>query len=161
MLLSAANASVVKLESATNAAKRAAKTFLILISSQIDNNAKTLHFNDAIQKAKRLEFIVVLHYNLYKILVLEPEKLHRGYKIHEGGTAFCKVTGITLKKYIIDARLNAAKDYLHTSDLSVKQIAYELGFYDETLFIKFFTYHEKISPTAYRNKYFNTFILNK
>ena len=84
-----------------------------------------------------------------------------GYNPDYLSKAFCKATGITLKKYIIDARLNAAKDYLHTSNLSVKQIAYELGFDDETLFIKFFTYHEKLSPTAYRNKYFNTYILNK
>ena len=84
-----------------------------------------------------------------------------GYNPDYLSKAFCKATGTTLKKYIIEARLNAAKDYLHTSDLSVKQISYELGFDDEALFIKFFTYHEKISPTSYRNKYFNTFIRNK
>ena len=53
------------------------------------------------------------------------------------------------------------KDLLLTTDMSVKQISRELGYSGEYLFIKFFTYHEKISPAAFKAKYCNTHINNK
>ncbi len=81
-----------------------------------------------------------------------------GYNPDYLSKAFCNAMGMTLKKYITVSKLKAAKDYLHSSELSVKQIAYELGFENEMLFVKFFSYHEKMSPAAYRNKYFNTYI---
>lgn len=39
--------------------------------------------------------------------------------------------------------MKLAKDFLLTTDMSVKQISRELGYSEENLFIKFFTYHEK------------------
>lgn len=64
--------------------------------------------------------------------------------------------GISLKKYITDQKLEKAKILLQTTLYTVKQIALILGYKDENLFIKFFIYHEKITPTAYRNIYTNT-----
>ena len=43
----------------------------------------------------------------------------------------------------------------------MKQIASELGFSNENLFIKFFLYHEKITPTAFRSRYYNTHLNNR
>jgi AraC-like DNA-binding protein len=57
--------------------------------------------------------------------------------------------------------MKLAKDLLLTTDMSVKQISRELGYSEENLFIKFFTYHEKISPAAFKAKYCNTHINNK
>lgn len=48
--------------------------------------------------------------------------------------------------------MKLAKDFLLTTDMSVKQISRELGYSEENLFIKFFTYHEKISPAAFKAK---------
>ncbi len=83
---------------------------------------------------------------------------HVGYNADYLGKYFKQVQGIGLKDYLIMQRIKAAKDYLLTSNMSIKQIANELGYHDENLFIKFFTYHEKISPSAFRNKYSNTHI---
>ena len=49
--------------------------------------------------------------------------------------------GKNCKKYIASERMKIAKDMLITTNMSVKQIAYELGFSSENLFIKFFIYH--------------------
>ena len=57
--------------------------------------------------------------------------------------------------------MKLAKDLLLTTDMSVKQISRELGYSEENLFIKFFTYHEKISPAAFLAKYCNTHINHK
>ncbi len=74
---------------------------------------------------------------------------------------FKSARGISIKTYITKLKMNLAKDYLLTTEFTVKQIASELGFPDENLFIKFFLYHEKISPTKYRNRFFNTHMNNK
>lgn len=99
--------------------------------------------------------------NLDKKLTVASIAQKFGYNPDYLSKAFCNATGITLKQYIVDSKLKVAKDYLHSTELSIKQIAYNLGFNDELVFIKFFTYHEMQSPTAFRNKYFNTHILNK
>ena len=57
--------------------------------------------------------------------------------------------------------MNYAKDLLLTTDLSVKEIAAQMEFAEENLFIKYFIYHEEISPVKFRNKYFNTHMNNK
>ena len=86
---------------------------------------------------------------------------HFGYNADYIGKYFKKIHGIGLKDYLSTQRIKLAKDLLLTTDMSVKQISRELGYSEENLFIKFFTYHEKISPAAYKTKYCNTHINNK
>ena len=61
--------------------------------------------------------------------------------------------GITLKEYINAEQIDKSKSLLMTSNYSIKQISDILGYGNENLFIKFFKYHVKISPTKYRNKF--------
>lgn len=77
------------------------------------------------------------------------------------GKLFKAETGISLKQYISERRLKLAKDYLITTDLKVKEIAEILDFWDENLFVKFFVYHEKITPSVFRKRHYNTHINNK
>ena len=84
-----------------------------------------------------------------------------GYNPDYIGKLFKNTVGVGLKEYISAERLKHAKDLLLTTSKTVKEIAFDLGFSDENLFIKFFGYHEGISPTAYRSKYYNTHINNK
>ena len=64
--------------------------------------------------------------------------------------------GTSIKQYIIDIRLNKAKILLQTSLYNIKQIAYIMGYENENLFVKFFEYHIKMTPTEYRQIYINT-----
>ena len=59
--------------------------------------------------------------------------------------------GFTLKQDIAAQRVIVAKQMLQTTDLTVSQISMELGFADPNLFEKFFRYHTKTTPTAFRN----------
>lgn len=86
---------------------------------------------------------------------------HFGYNADYLGKYFKKNFGIGLKEHLYSQRLKLAKDLLLTTDMSIKQISKELGFHEENLFIKFFVYHEKITPTVFRNKYCNTHINNR
>lgn len=74
---------------------------------------------------------------------------------------FKRYSGLTLKDYINRERIKCAKELLLTTEASIKDIAYELGFRDENLFVKFFKYHENMSPTNFRNMYFKLHMNNK
>ena len=84
-----------------------------------------------------------------------------GYNPEYMGRLFKKQTNIGLKEYIASVRLSGAKELLVTTTYSVKEISKQLGWENENLFIKFFVYHEKITPTAYRNRYLHTHLNNK
>lgn len=77
------------------------------------------------------------------------------------GRLFKKHTKTGLKEYIANMRLSSAKELLLTTAFSIKEISKRLGWENENLFIKFFIYHEKITPTAFRNRYTHTHLNNK
>lgn len=76
-----------------------------------------------------------------------------GYNKDYVSTLFKKSYGLTIKKYCNKIKLQNAKTLLISSSYSVKQIASMLGFNDDNQFIKFFNYHEKVSPTKFRDSY--------
>ncbi len=61
--------------------------------------------------------------------------------------------GITLEKYMIKQRLDYCKKMLLSSENNISEIAALCGFESYQLFLKFFEYHEKMSPSAYRKMY--------
>lgn len=63
---------------------------------------------------------------------------------------FTKETGVTPHQYLIATRLSAAKYALTTSDLTVKEIAFQCGFNDESSFCSAFKKYEHTTPTEYR-----------
>jgi len=76
------------------------------------------------------------------------------------GKIFKKYFDTGIKNFIVNERIKLAKDMLFTTNMTVKQISSELGFSTENNFIKFFTYHEHISPVKFRDRCGNTHINN-
>lgn len=113
--------------------------------------------NNPVMK-KTVEYIRI---NAVRNITAEDVAEHFGYNADYLGRLFKKYHGTGLKKYIAQAKIKAAKDLLLTTNLSVKEIAPKIGFEDENLFVKFFMYHEEISPTKFRNKYVCTHMNNK
>ena len=66
-----------------------------------------------------------------------------------------------LKQYIYEEKIKAAKNLLISSYKSIKQIADLLGWENENQFIKFFKYHESVSPKKYRDLYVNLHLNKK
>lgn len=77
------------------------------------------------------------------------------------GKVFKKSYNMKLKEYINSEKIKFANTLLMNTELPIKEISYALGFKEENLFLKFYIYHEKISPKQYRNIYFNTHINTK
>jgi AraC family transcriptional activator of pobA len=63
-----------------------------------------------------------------------------------------KSNSITAKQTIQNRILLESKFLLHSTDLSIKEIAYELGFGDPPGFYRFFFRSQQISPLAYRKQ---------
>ena len=61
--------------------------------------------------------------------------------------------GRSLQQDIAAERMNRARFLLQTTRQAVSAIALELGYEDANLFEKFFRYHQKCTPTAYRNSF--------
>ncbi len=65
---------------------------------------------------------------------------------------FKKETGYTLRDYLIHTRVNAAKFYLKTTSLSLKEISYRCGYGSDSTFCTTFKRATGMTPLGYRNQ---------
>ena len=63
-----------------------------------------------------------------------------------------------LKAYINTLRCQRIRHDLVATDLSLQQIAQKYGFQDYKYFLKYFRFHEGITPTEFRKAYYKTHI---
>jgi signal transduction histidine kinase/DNA-binding LacI/PurR family transcriptional regulator/AraC-like DNA-binding protein len=64
---------------------------------------------------------------------------------------FTQETGLSLIHYVVRYRIQQAKQLLNTSDMSITDIAMEVGFSDSNYFSRAFRKEVGISPLAYRH----------
>ncbi len=86
---------------------------------------------------------------------------HFGYNKDYLNRMFVKYGGRGLKEYISDRRIELIKAKLLSDGLTLKDIARRTGFEDYKDFLKYFRYHEGITPTEFRNLYYKTHLNNK
>ena len=65
---------------------------------------------------------------------------------------FRKETGYTLREYLINTRINAARFYLRTTELSLKEISYRCGYGSDSTFCTTFKRLTGMTPLEYRNQ---------
>jgi len=63
------------------------------------------------------------------------------------------LTGLNTQQYIQNAVIEKAKEKLSATDLSVSEIAYELGFEHSQSFSKLFKVKTRVSPMEFRNSF--------
>lgn len=85
---------------------------------------------------------------------------HFGYNKDYLNRMFTKYGGCGLKEYISARRIEHIRSML-LSDITLKEIARRTGFDDYKDLLKFFRYHEGLTPTQFRNLYYNTHTNNK
>lgn len=108
------------------------------------------------QLAARIKEYVTLH--VEKNLTVKSVAEHFGYHENHVSRIFKSTYGILLKTYIAEQRLEYTRALLTTTLYTVSQIAQMASFKSDNHFIKFFKYHTKLTPTAYRNTYINTHV---
>lgn len=93
-----------------------------------------------------------LHNNYSGQVIKEPIEQVMDRKYEYLSSVFKKYAGTTIVKYIHQLRVQRAKHLLLSTDLSVGEIAEEVGFQDAFYFSRVFKRIENISPQQYRNK---------
>ena len=68
-------------------------------------------------------------------------------------SVFKEYMGLSPQQYLINYRLQKAKDLLRHTNLSIKHIASLVGFNDQLYFSKLFKKYEKVSPLHYKQKF--------
>lgn len=90
----------------------------------------------------------------YKDWELNVQKVseYLNYSPNYFSTVFKKETGCSFMNYLMDVRLEAAKELLLTTELKSLEIALEVGFSSSNYFAYCFKKRLNISPTLYRKK---------
>lgn len=127
--------------------------YLITLLSEINRNYKPL-FED--NETKNLEitkkFMEVLFSNFKKIhlvknyaslLFISPNHLNKCVK---------KTTGKSPTKWIDEILILEAKVLLYQSNYSISEVAFELGFYDQSYFSRFFKKYEGLTPLEFHKQ---------
>jgi AraC-like DNA-binding protein len=68
------------------------------------------------------------------------------------GEYFKRLNGVSIRSYILQYKLGLIKVRLQFSDLTISEIAYELGFTDESHLSNLFKKHFGESPSAFKKK---------
>lgn len=89
------------------------------------------------------------HYAKANISMHKVAKLF-GMSQRNFGRRFKDAANITPLEYLQQCRFNAAKGLLQTSNLSIKEIAYRVGYIDVSYFSKLFREFASITPKEYR-----------
>lgn len=92
------------------------------------------------------------HYYDEKISLDMLSELYSVNKYHMA-REFKRCSGTTINEYVIIVRINKAKELLHYTEMSVGEIADELGYYSSGHLIKQFRKREHITPLAYRKQW--------
>lgn len=114
-----------------------------------DMDCSKANYDDLINNAKKY---IAAHLNekltvqiISEITHMSPSHFSRVFK---------QKTGFSPYDYVLISRLNKAKDYLQKTNMTVSQIAYEVGFNSDTNFIFFFKTNTGISPSKFRKMKF-------
>ncbi len=75
-----------------------------------------------------------------------------GYTERYMGKMFRKVKGVSFSEYLQNSRIGRAKTLLRLTELPVREIAEELGFYDACHFTRAFRKSVGVAPLAYRKQ---------
>lgn len=78
-----------------------------------------------------------------------------GYSEDYVNRLYRKFYGISLKKSIDREKMQAIQSLLLSTNYALKEIAASMGFSDYKYFLKFFQHHAGVSPTAFREMYYN------
>jgi len=65
---------------------------------------------------------------------------------------FKELTGVSPLNYVINFRLQKACEFMHHTNLNIRQISSLVGFDDPLYFCRIFKKYKKISPIAYKSK---------
>lgn len=107
-----------------------------------------VNIDDVVQKC-----ILLMKENLETPISLNELAESVGYSSSHLNKLFSQKTSYSLMEYYNQLRIQRACTYLQFTDIKIKEIAYNLGYYDPYHFSKAFQREMEISPKEYRKRY--------
>lgn len=83
---------------------------------------------------------------------------HFGYNKNYLCRMFKQHAGVTVLDYINRIKISKIKQLLYSNEMSVQELAYQMGFSDEKYMMRLFKQIEKMTPSQFRNAYSRTHI---
>lgn len=96
--------------------------------------------------------IQYIHAHYHELLELPTLAELEGYNLTYYCEWFKRLTGVTVKAYIQQLRLQRAKELLSHTNLSISQIALQVGYEQHSSLTRLFQQHEKVTPLTYRQQ---------
>ena len=97
---------------------------------------------------RSFNYLVEQHFKTLHTVADYAELMHKSPKTLSN--LFSKVGGKTPLQYIQERKMLEARRWLHHTDKSIKEVAYDLGFEDLQSFSRFFKKHQGVSPTQFK-----------
>ena len=116
-----------------------------------DKTSREVGIMEGIQKDFRIqEAVRLLNENSSYPLCEVARRCH--LSVSRLSHLFKAETGLTVESYRRHCRFQAAARMLETTDLSIKEIAYALGYHHTSSFVRAFTLRSGASPNNYRKR---------
>tara|TARA_R110002050_G_scaffold261610_2_gene401814 strand:- start:1473 stop:2075 length:603 start_codon:yes stop_codon:yes gene_type:complete len=113
--------------------------------------ASDLEYNKKTKPTTILKFSKLVTESISKNLTVK-EYANQLHLTVEKLNELCKESyGQNPKKIILEKKMTEAKRLLHFTDLSVKEIAFQLGFEDSSYFSRIFKQKTKLSPSDFKS----------
>jgi AraC-like DNA-binding protein len=121
-------------------------SFIAALTSRADNPTLTTA-QEYIKKAE--SFIKInIHKKITVADIAEYVGINRSYL----SRLFRSNKGISVQQYILSLKMDTAAQYLKSTDISIKEVAMSVGYFDTHVFNKAFKTQFNLSPTEWRRK---------
>lgn len=126
--------------------------FTLLLTDLIASDASSMEpkkiHSDVIK-----EIVTYIQENFDEEIQFEKLSAEFGISRSHFSREFKKYIGFSPKDYLLQYRMNQAKLLLNSTNLTISEIGYRVGFKDESHFIQIFKKKEGLTPLKFRNNY--------
>ena len=127
-------------------------SFLLEIFSKIEISKKNSYEKTDSQKRHMDIAVNFIKRNYSEHITVETIAAHVGIDRKYLSKIFKNLLGISTQQYLLNKRMQEATILLTNSELSIKEIANSVGYYDALLFSKMFKKKYGLSPIGFRNR---------
>lgn len=126
---------------------------LLEILSLIARKNSIMQYSDPVTNKKFNEICRFMYSNFSKNFTIHDYAKMCNLSESRFSHQFTEIIGVSPKQYLIITRIEAAKELLISSDLTVLQISEAVGIFNQNYFSRIFKKYTKLSPTEYRKLY--------
>lgn len=130
--------------------RNALSTTWLLLLEEIDKHFEKPQFPDTEKQNRIKSMLAYIHRNYGDKITLEEIAAAANISEREANRIFQKTIKQTPFEYLMNCRLNRAKELLAGSDLSITEISYRCGFHDSAYMGKQFRKAYGLTPKEYR-----------